>query len=254
MSLFFDDETEIAPMVAGFPPGALPRQTQVGGLECAAVYAEHVPLIPESEWKNRIADMAASGSFIGQRWKSDAKADYQNGTPLCHLYSLAQAVMAKRHAMGLPFVQLAPESGLGVNGYRLAGGYLDRDIEWAAVHGLCERSYVPMYSNKPNSWKAGWADNALNNIPLEWWDLDGQNVWASTVTALLSGDGCYVGYDWAGHAVFLDMLRVGTNGKIEVHTPNSHGPGQDWWLAGSKAIPSMGSFVIRSVTFSGATL
>ena len=87
-------------------------------------------------------------------------------------------------------------------------------------------------------------------MPQEWWDLGGNDVWAETVTALLQGWGCYVGYDWWRHAVFLDMLRV-NNGKIEVHTPNSHGPGNDAWLVGSKAIPSMGSFVLRGMTLAG---
>jgi len=250
MSLYFDDNVDVAPLVAGFPPGALPRQSAVGGLECAAVYSDSVPLIPESQWKQRIIDMTASGSFIGQRWKSNPKADFQNGYRFCWAYSLSMAVMAKRYSMGLPFVQLSPESLAESVGYRNKGNFLDVALTYAAKHGIASRLTVPQH-NITGNWNPAYKDERQNYIPLEWWDLDGQNVWPSTVTALLSGDGGYAGYDWAGHAVFVDMLRIGHNGKIEVHTPNSHGPGQDWWLAGSRAVPSLGSFVIRSVTFSG---
>ncbi len=231
----------------GFLAGALPRQTQVGELACAAVFAEHVPIIPEGEWKTRIADMTAKGLFIGQRWVSDPKADFQDGFGFCWAYSLAQATMANRAAMGQPFVQLSPESLAECVGYRNRGYYLDAALEYAAKNGIASRATVPQHKISEGQWNAAYKDERQNYIPLEWWDLGGREVWAETVTAMLMGRGCYAGYDWWSHAVFLDMLRV-NNGQIEVHTPNSHGPGNDAWLRGSRAIPSMGSFVLRSTT------
>ena len=254
MSLYITDDN-YADVVAeseanGFVAGALPRQTEVGGLACAPVFAEQVPLIPQSEWNDRIARMTASGSFIGQRWKSDPKADYQNGLSFCWAYSLAQSGMAVRAIMSQPFVQLSAESLAECTGYRNAGYYLDRAIEYAANKGIASRLTVPQNKITVSQWDPKYADERQNYMPLEWWDLGGKDVWAETVTALLQGWGCYVGYSWWRHAVFLDMLRV-NNGKIEVHTPNSHGPGNDAWLSGSKAIPSMGSFVPRSMTIAG---
>lgn len=139
MSIYIDDNSDIEVMRGGFPPGALPRQTSVGGLACATVYAEVMPLIPESEWPRRIADMTAAGSFIGQRWKSDPKADYQNGYGFCWAYSLAQAMMAKRAAMGLSFVQLSPESLAEDVGYRNKGNYLDSALTYTAKNGIASR-------------------------------------------------------------------------------------------------------------------
>lgn len=237
------DQTE----AMGFLAGALPRQTPVGGLACAPVFAEHVPIIPKSEWEPRIATANEKGLFIGHRWKSDPQADYQNGFGFCWAYSLSQAAMAVRAAQHQPFVQLSPESLAEDVGYRNRGNYLDSALEYAVANGIATRATVPQHRITEGQWKPEYKDERQNYIPTEWWDLGGQDVWAETVTALLLGYGCYVGYDWWSHAVFLDMLRV-NNGQIEVHTPNSHGPGQDAWLRGSRAVPSMGSFVLRVMT------
>lgn len=235
----------------GFTAGCLPRKTQIGELAFATVYAEHVPLIPESQWKDRIKEMTAAGAFIGQRFKFDPKLNYQNGFGYCWAYSLAQAVMGKRGQQGLPFVQLSPESLAEDVGYRNAGNMLDSALAYAAKNGIATRDFVPQFKINPKDWKEGWKEDRKNYIPLEWFDLGGKDVWAETVTALLSGDGCFIGLDWWRHAVWYDMLGINDKGQIGVHTPNSHGEGNDVWLFGSKAVPSMGSFVLRSITFSG---
>ena len=242
---------------AGFTAGALPRRSKVGELKirvgdemfAVPMFSKQVPLIPQSEWQSRIRAMEAAAAFIGQRWKSDTKADFQNGLGYCWAYSLAQSTMACRAAMGQNFVQLSAESLAQCVGYRNRGYYLDDALKYAAENGIASRLYVPQHKISKDQWDAGYLDDRQNYMPAEWWDLGGADVWAETVTALLLGYGCYVGYDWWGHAVFLDRLRIGTNGKIEVHTPNSHGDGNDAWLAGNRAIPSMGSFVLRSVTY-----
>jgi len=236
----------------GFLAGALPRQTQIGELACAQVFAEHVPIIPESAWRDRIRYNTEHGLFMGQRWKSDPHADYQNGFGFCWAYSLAQACMAVRAAQGQTFIQLSPESLAEDVGYRNRGNYLDSALTYAAKNGIASRLYVPQHKITPTQWDKQYLEDRKWHIPTEWYDLGGKNVWAETVTALLLGFGCYVGYDWWGHAVFLDMLRINDRGEIEVHTPNSHGPGNDAWLRGSRAIPSMGSFVLRAMTYVGA--
>lgn len=250
MSIYVDDSNYLDVVreseANGFLMGALPRETSVGELECAAVFAEHVPIIPESEWKPRIAEMTANGQFIGQRWQSNPQADYQNGLGFCWAYSLAQATMAVRAAMGQEFVQLSPESLAECVGYRNSGYNLDRALEYAAKYGIASRQTVPQHKITTRGWSPQYKDERQLYIPLEWYDLGGKDVWAETVTALMMGFGCYVGYNWWRHAILLDGLRVNGN-KIEVHSPNSHGPGNDVWLSGSKAIPSMGSFVLRSV-------
>lgn len=241
-------ERELQKRGIGNDYGCLPRKTQIGGLACAPAFASHVPLIPESEWIGRIAEMEAKKLWIGDVWQSDAKADFQSSLRFCWSYSLCEGAMAVRAAMGQPFVQLSAESLAEAVGYSNRGNSLDSAIEYAASNGIATRETVPQHDISPRNWKPEYKTERGKYMPTEWYDLGGRNVWAETVTALLLGFGCYVGYNWWGHAVWLDRLRIGASGQIEVHTPNSHGPGQDVWLAGSRAIPSMGSFVLRSMT------
>lgn len=252
MTLIIDDSNwqQIAEesVAAGFLAGALPRQTQVGELECARVFAEEMPLIPESEWIPRTKEMIANRAFVGDRIQFDPQTHSQNGLPYCWAYSLCQAVETEIVLCGLPFQLLAPES-LGEDvGWRSRGNYLDSALQYAATNGIARRQFVPQHVINPNQFNAEWKNDRKNFVPLEWWDLGGRDVWAETVTALLSGKGCYVGLDWWSHAIFYDRLVLDGN-RLGVHTPNSHGPGNDVNLFGSKAIPSMGSFAIRSVTF-----
>ena len=229
--------------------GALPRQTQPGGIMGVPMMAEKVPLIPESEWPDRIRHMTANKLWIGDRWKSDPQADYQNGFYYCWAYSLSQAAMAVRAAQGQKFVQLSPESLAEDVNYRNAGNYLDSALAYAAKNGIATRATVPQHKIKESQWDAAYKQERTIYIPSEWWDLDGRDVWQSTVTALLLGYGCYVGLDWWSHAVWYDRMRISDRGAIEIHTPNSHGPGEDVWLSQSKATPGMGSFVLRTVTW-----
>jgi hypothetical protein len=228
--------------------GALPRQSGIGGLSCAPVFADSIPLIPESEWLDRIAYNDANKLWIGDRIQFDATAHSQNGLPYCWAYSLSQAVEAELVRSGLPFQLLAPESLGGDVNWRSQGNMLDSALAYAAKNGIARRQFVPQYEINPKKFDPAWEKDRINFVPLEWWDLDGPDVWAATVTALLSGFGCYIGLDWWSHAVFYDRLVLDGK-KIGVHTPNTHGPGNDVNLFDSKARPSLGSFVCRSVTY-----
>jgi hypothetical protein len=235
--------------LVGSPPGYIPRESNIGDIEGVGVYADAFPLIPESEWVDRIKYMTSVGGFIGQRWQPDPKASFQNGFGWCWAYSLTQALEGARAKMGFEFVQLSPESLLELVNYRNAGYYCDKALDYAKKYGIAERRLVPQYSQNPKQW-GDYRDNAKNYVPLETWDGGAKNIWAETITALLSGDGCYVGLNWWSHAVWYDGLVLNGN-KIGVHTPNSHGPGQDATLFDSKAVPSE-MFVIRSATFTGS--
>ncbi len=253
MSIRIDDDNALEILTQSQADGFLPgwnsddqkfRSEPIGIY--SGVYVEAFPLIPEGEWVDRIKYVSSAGGFIGQRWQPDPQAHFQNGYGWCWAYSLTQAVEGTRAGAGMSFMQLAPESLLELVNYRNQGYYCDRALAYAKEHGLAERSLVPQYSQSPSKW-GDYRNNALAYKPDETWDGGGKDMWAETVTTLLCGNGCYVGYNWASHAVFLDGLVLDGN-KIGVHTPNTHGPGKDWTLFGNKAIPSE-MFVIRSTTY-----
>ena len=239
---------------AGRLCGAIPREKDGRKpLSVGRPLTDDMPLIPESEWHDRIKYMTENKLWIADRVAKaggdDPNQHYQNGLGYCWAYSLSQAVEAERIRMGLDFQLLAPESlGEDVR-WRNAGNYLDSAIQYAAKYGIARRLYVPQHEINPDRFDSQWKDDRANFVPLEWWDLSGRVVWAQTVTALLSGFGCYVGLDWWSHAVWYGKLVLDGN-KIGVWTPNSHGPREDVILFGSKAVPSMDSYVARSVTYS----
>lgn len=234
---------------AGWPAGAIPREKDGRKpLKVGHPLSEDMRLIPENEWEDRIKYMTTNKMWIADRIKFNPKDHYQNGLGYCWAYSLAQAVEAERVRGGQDFQLLAPESlGEDVR-WRNAGNYLDSAIQYAAKNGIARRQLVPQHELNSNRFDPQWKEDRKNFVPLEWWDLGGNKVWAQTVTALLSGFGCYVGLDWWSHAVFYAKLVLDGK-KIGVWTPNSHGEGEDVILYGSRAVPSMDSYVLRSVTF-----
>lgn len=233
---------------SGILAGALPRETPLGGLPCATA-GEPVPIIPEVEWKERIAEMTAKKLWPQDAYDACSPAlQYQDGLPYCWAFSFAQTIEVVRASCGLPYIQLAPESLGGVVNYRNVGNSLDSTIAWASRHGLCRRSMVPDLSRNPKEWTAGWQDDCLNFVPEEWFDLGSTDVWAEAVSALLGRLPPYVGLSWWGHAVAYTKLVV-EGGEVCPYTPNTHGKGQDRILKGSRKVPDIGCFVPRRVTW-----
>jgi len=134
---------------------------------------------------------------------------------------------------------------------------MDTDIEWAAKHGCAARSFCPYLLHTPSQFKTGWDKNALEHVPIEWYELGRQNMWAETVTALLLGYPIYPGFDWWGHSVMGGKLVV-VGSEICLEIENSWEPswGDQGYgvLKGTKKIPSIGCgcFAPRVITWSQA--
>jgi hypothetical protein len=243
----FDDNTEFyfpAEHADGY--GFIPRQSKIG--EYAATFAESMPLIPESQWKQRIEEQR--GKFPRQSYERVKPVlQNQNGLPYCWAYSLTQCVECLRASAGLPYVQLAPESLGGAVGWRRAGNSLDSALQYAVEHGIAARELVPQYDLNPRNYKQGWQDDAKKHCVLEWFDGGAKDRWAETVTSLLSGLPCYVAYNWARHALMASELQI-VDGQIAVYLNNTWpaGEGDSWLLKGNRAIPDE-LYVLRSVTY-----
>jgi hypothetical protein len=218
--------------------GLLPRdysKVPMGAIPHTSPFVEAVPIIPESEWPARIAAM--QGKWIRYLYPGNAKDDYQNGLGYCWAFSLAQSAMMIRALEGQSYKLLLAESlGYDVN-WRNAGNYCSSAIEAAGKTGFCEASYSPARFNlKPSTWKPGWQENGLQYRITEWWELGNVNMRQEVATAMMLGFPVYTGYNRFSHAIALD--ECGLDGKtFWVHSPNTHGPGEDWTLKGTVAIP-----------------
>jgi hypothetical protein len=247
MTLIIDDRNYSANPI----PGLLPRDYSVqpfGSLPYTSPFEAAVPLIPESEWIDRLKVMA--GKFVRQNYTDTVSDKNQNGLPYCWAWSLAQCAEARRASDGQPYVELAPVSLGGSVHFRKEGNYCGAAIKYAVEHGICDSTFPDsQYSLSPSRWKTGWEDEAKNHKVDEFWELGNSGkMWAETVTALLSGFAVYVGLNWWSHAVMYDEL-VMQGSELCISGPNSWGPGQRYVLKGSRKIPSE-AYVVRSVTFS----
>jgi hypothetical protein len=226
---------------------AMTRQSECGKLSYARPYAEVMELIPPSQYESRFNAMI--GRFARQRWERFNPIHQNQGpNPLCWAYSLAQHFEAVRAKMGLPYVQLAPESILGCNGYRNIGGFLDRALEWVSSNGMAPRSLVPQYAINPNTWNPEYKSAALNVVPLERFDLGTVDMWAECMTALLNGDSIYLAYDWLAHAMCgMELQKKGN--EYGLWFPNTWKPEDTMLVFGQKKVPSE-AYVVRAATYS----
>jgi hypothetical protein len=236
------------------------RAKPMGMCAVAKPFAETHTLIPKSEIPDRINEMTKAAAWVNDRRRAlSAKLKKsvvkdQNGLGYCHLYALANCVEDRLDAMG-QFRTLAPETGGGVVGWRNRGGNMDSDLEYVALHGLAEESFLPSpHCIDPNRFKEGWEQNALCHVPLEWDELGHEDMWWETMTALLEGLPVYPGFDWWGHSVMGGKLVI-VEREICLEIENSWTP--TWGdrgygvLRGSHKIPSKscGCFAPRVISF-----
>ncbi|MBU0959865.1 MAG: hypothetical protein KKB31_08000 [Nanoarchaeota archaeon] len=233
--------------------GCLPRKTQMGELQwehagklcCAPMAAEYLTIPPESEWTKIVDDMAG-------RWPADIADTHglpdmdQGSNPLCWLFSLADTMRTERVCEGLPYIELAPESGIGASNGRNTGWYCDSALAYVARHGLSAREYVPRdYDLKSKNWKEGWDVNAKLHVPLEVWDGGAKSMTGELLAAMQLRKSAYAWADQWSHAFKLDKY-VREGNKIYPSGPNSWGPNQRFILK----MRVSGFFVVRSMTSS----
>jgi hypothetical protein len=228
--------------------GFMPRESAVGCLEGVPLFRDAFKLIPEQEWESRVSQMEAAKAFARYIYEQqNPVAKDQDGLSFCWAYSLSQTVEVARAVTHLNYVELAPESLGELTGWRNAGFYCDKALQYAIKNGIAGRYFVPNLSLNYRQYKQGWKEDALKHCPLEYYDLGGEDLWKEVVTALLSGFSIYVGYNWWSHAVMLDQL-VYVNGELCVSLPNTWGANQRRVLKGRQKYPDE-AFAIRSCTF-----
>jgi len=127
------------------------------------------PWIPRSQWRSRIA--AIEGIRLDRSCRYPA-AD-QNGLGYCWCYGSARAFQVERTRLGLPPLNLCPESvGGPCTGWRNEGGYASEALRQMERFGICESSYtVNPHRLQPETWNPAWAQNALSHEAHAWLDL-----------------------------------------------------------------------------------
>lgn len=231
--------------IAGHGYGLIPRDWDKVQYGSVGDYAGPVPLplIPESEWKDRIADMERTKSSLTHIIDDVGVPCLNQGSVgYCHAFSPAHAAMCLRATMNQPFSLLSASSvGGPVTGYRNQGAWILDDLKQAANVGFAEEKFYPMLTTR-NSWTPeGQASAARNRIAF-WWEMKRRNM-NEVMTALLSRIPVCVGLNWWGHAVTYLKPVIQSNGTIAILFQNSWGEQYGGMgngralLSWSKAIP-----------------
>jgi hypothetical protein len=189
-------------------------------------------IIPRSEWADRIK--AGQGSKVYDAMvKAGVKSKDQNGLNYCWCYGSVRAVEARKVFLGVPHVELSPESvGGPVTGWRNVGGYASQAFDQIQSAGICEVSFMPSgaddHSLRPNQWKSGWQENAKKHETIDWYNLDGSDnndMFSEVVTCLLNDCPVAAGLGWWGHLVAFIGVVLLPDGTVGVLMQNS-------WLQG----------------------
>lgn len=229
----------------GHSKGLVPRdynQHPVGYLYCAKPF--DLPLIPESEWADRLAaQIAAKAQLSDIRNRGNAGQPIpsrdQNGKGYCWAHSSTSASLLLRALMGQPYADLSAYAvACIIKGYRDQGGWGAESLEWIAQNGIPTSKTWPQQSmSRSNDNPAMRAEAAMHKVT-EWMDGEPNNK-AQLVTCLLSNNPVVVDFNWWSHSVCaMDLVSLN---PFRIRIWNSWG---DSWsengtglLEGSKAIP-----------------
>jgi hypothetical protein len=212
---------------AQYGKGYLPRDYQSHPYgQIVGIVPFSMPLIPRSEWKERIAEKTANKSWLKDRIERDGiKRKQQSTYPWCHAAAPVGAAELARVVAGMKFVELSIASvGGPVTGWRMQGAYIYDDLKQCEKVGIAETSVFPDLTTDRKLWTPAVEANAAKHR-VKGMDLD-PNAWDQYVTACLADIATVYGvYDW-GHATMGAVKAYWVNGQVELEAANNWG--DDW--------------------------
>lgn len=259
--VLIDDATHVD-FVGGDKHGLVPRDYKVipAGSFCPTFGAIDMPLIPRSEWSDRIKEMEQTKSRI-----SDVLAVANNGRPIealyqdgwgyCWAYSTGHALTAMRAISGLPYVKLSPFAvGYIIQRGRNEGAWGALSMQWAMEHGYPSQAKWPNLKADMRLDTADLrADMAKHKVTEGWIDLadpvyNRNLTFDQMMTCLLCRIPVVTDFNWWSHSVCaIDPVEV-EPGSFAPRILNSHGTvmkEQLMVLQGSRGVPN-GATALRS--------
>jgi hypothetical protein len=213
--------------------GLIPRNYDTHPQGCyasAPSLSVDMPLIPRSEWSERIKDMEANQSRLsdirltGNNGGMIPSLD-QNGKGYCWAHSTTGAVMMLRAVMGEPYVGLSAYAvACVIKQFRDEGGWGAESLDFIMQRGVPSEAFWPMRSmSRSNDNATTWANAALHKVTDGWVDLqaaqyDRKLTFDQTGTLLLSRCSEVGDFNWWGHSVCLLDLVDGSAQVTRVET------------------------------------
>jgi hypothetical protein len=204
-----------------------------------------IPLIPESEWQNRLdAQIAAKAQLsdvrnAGMDGRPIPSRD-QNGKGYCWAHSSTSAAMIVRAINNEPYADLSAYAvACIIKNYQDQGGNGADSLEWIAKNGIPTSQFWPQQSmSRANDTPAMRANAALHKFT-QWMDLDPSQMKAQLVTCLLLGFPVVSDFNWWGHSVCtIDLVSINPfTTRIWNSWSDSWSQNGTGLLQGNKAVP-----------------
>lgn len=249
--LIIDDNTPLDhELLTAGVRGCIPRDFAA---QPRSMQALNIPLIPRSEWSDRIKQMEATKSRL-----SDIRMAGNAGQPIpsldqgqwgyCWAHSTTHAVMLLRALANAPYVPLSAFAvAATIKQGRNEGAWGALSLQFAVDRGIPAQSFWPQQNvSLRNGTAECWADAAKHKVSESWADLADpvydRNLSFDQVASLLLSRVPVIGdFNFWSHSVCLLDLVETSPGQFGVRIWNSW---SDSWgdngmgvLAGSKAIP-----------------
>jgi hypothetical protein len=178
-----------------------------------AFHAVDMPLIPQSEWSQRLKDLTEAGARL-----SDIRRRGMGGKPIpsrdqgqrgyCWAHSGVSAHLVVRARDGQPYADLSAYAiACQIKDFADEGGWGAQGVDWQIANGVPTSKTWPQQSvNQSNVNAAMKAESALHKIDEGWIDLqaaqcDRKLSWAQVLTCLLSGHPVVTDFNWWSHSV-----------------------------------------------------
>jgi hypothetical protein len=204
-----------------------------------------LPLIPESEWEERLAAQKAAKAQLSDvrnrgMFGTPIPSRDQNGKGYCWAHSSTSAALLVRASNNEPYADLSAFMvACLVKGYRDEGGWGGESLEFIAENGVPTSEFWPQQSMSRSNDTPAMRENAKLHRFTEWMDLDPNDMKAQLVTCLLLGIPVVSDFNWWGHSVCtIDLVSIN---PFQTRIWNSWG---DSWkdngtgvLQGDRAIP-----------------
>jgi hypothetical protein len=197
------------------PPGYLKGVPAMKGVD--------FPLIPRSEWAERIRDKEQEKSRLSDIRRRANNGQLipsldQNGQGYCWAYGTTAAVMLLRAVMNLPYVRLSAHAvACIVKGFRDEGGWGALSLDFIMQRGVPSVEAWPEKSmSRSNDKPATWEDAAKYKVTEGWVDLEAavydRNLsFEQEISLLLSNIPTVADMNWWGHCtVMMDAVDGAT--------------------------------------------
>ncbi len=213
---------------------------------CGVVGSFDVPLIPQSEYEDRLKQQITDKSQLSDVRNRGMDGSVmpsrdQNGRGYCWAHSSTSAALIVRASMNQPYADLSAYAvACIIKNFQDEGGWGEESLKFIADRGIPTSKTWPQQGTKRSYDNSEtWAEAAHYKFSTEWMALDSSNMKAQLITCCLLGIPVVTDLNWWSHSICtLDIVSFS---PFRTRIWNSWG---DSWsengtgiLEGSKAIP-----------------